>query len=71
MANKNKPLKTKYIGARVDIIFETTIAAYLEAADIGMGDLVRKSLKEFMSQHPIKETGELAQSVKALAGKED
>lgn len=53
MAN-NKPVKDKWLGARADAPLEAKVSAYIEAADITMGDLIRKSVNEYMNNHPVR-----------------
>lgn len=53
---KKKPVKDKWLGARVDKSTEERVAAYLDALDdLTMGALVRKSVNEYMLNHPLKE----------------
>lgn len=49
-----KKLKDKWLGARADADLEAAVTAYIEAADMSMGDLIRKSVREFMHNHPVK-----------------
>lgn len=57
MAKKDKPIKDRWLGARVDTATEAEVNTYLESADdMLMGDLVRKGVKEYMQNHPIKKT---------------
>lgn len=48
----NKKLKDKWLGARVDEDLSSAVEVYIDAADITMGDLVRKAVKEYMIVHP-------------------
>ena len=53
---KDKPVKDKWLGARVDAPTEAEVNAYLEAHDdLTMGAMVRKAVKEYMLNHPLKE----------------
>ncbi len=53
---KDKPIKDKWLGARVDKPTEQKVNAYLDASDdLTMGALVRKSVNEYMLNHPLKE----------------
>lgn len=71
MAKNDKPIKDRYIGARVDEVFGGEVNNYLEHLDdTTMGDLIRKALKEFMFNHPIKGSTPVEPSIKALAGQE-
>ena len=57
---KEKPLKTKWLGARADDKLSEDVNAYMEAADMTMGDLIRKATREYMQNHPIKQPEEPA-----------
>lgn len=48
-----RKIKDKWIGARADEDLEALVDRYTEAADISMGDLVRKAVKEYMLNHPL------------------
>lgn len=48
----SKPVKNKYLGARIDEATNTRIGAYIEAADTNMGDLVRDAVDEYIINHP-------------------
>jgi hypothetical protein len=48
----NKKLKDKWLGARVDEDLSSLVEVYIDAADMTMGDLVRKAVKEYMNSHP-------------------
>lgn len=50
-----KKIKEKYTGARVDDAYFATVLAYIEAAEMTQGDLVRAALDEYMQNHPIKD----------------
>lgn len=52
---KEKPIKDRWLGARADAPLADEVDAYIEAADMSMGDLLRKSVKEYMLNHPIKQ----------------
>lgn len=49
------PVKSKWIGARVDDTMDKTIADYATKADITTGQLVRRAIVEYMQNHPNKE----------------
>lgn len=51
-----RKIKDKWIGARADEDLEALVDTYADAADISMGDLVRKSVREYMLTHPIAPT---------------
>lgn len=53
---KDKLPKDKWLGARVDANMDAEVSAYIEAADMVMGDLIRKSVREYMQNHPVKKT---------------
>lgn len=55
MVKKTKKIKDRLISARVDETFGNEVLAYTEAADILPADLVRKSVKEYMLNHPVKQ----------------
>lgn len=70
MANNDRLIKDRYIGARVDEVFGGEVDNYLSYLDdVTMGDLIRKSVKEYMLNHPLKGTPEIDPSIKALTGK--
>lgn len=52
---REKKVKDKWLGARVDVVMEGKVSAYIEAADISMGDLIRRSVNEYMVNHPQKQ----------------
>lgn len=70
MAKNDKPIKDRYVGARVDGFFDKQISTYISAADLTMGDLVRRAVKEFMLAHPVKGVPSVDPSIKSLAGQE-
>lgn len=49
-----KPVKSKWLGARVDSVMDGKVTAYIETAEITMGDLLREAVNEYMANHPIK-----------------
>jgi len=49
----NKKLKNMWLGARIDEDLNSLVSVYIDAADMTMGDLVRKSVKEYMATHPV------------------
>lgn len=70
-----KPVKDKWVGARVDTALYDEVDKYIDAADMNMGDLVRKAVKEYMWAHPKNASvqpaeGDLAPDLKKLAGEE-
>lgn len=68
-----KKVKDKWLGARVDADVDTRVKEYTEAAEMDMGELVRKGVEEYMLNHPVKQAGSKDRtdpSIKALAGKE-
>lgn len=48
-----RPLKDKWLGARVDDALFKEVNEYVDVADTSMGDLVRKAVKEYMWSHPV------------------
>lgn len=53
---KDKPIKNKWLGTRVDSPTEEKVNAYLDASDdLTMGALLRKSVNEYILNHPLKE----------------
>ena len=55
MATKKN--KDKWLAARIDNDFDKQVSEYVEATEMGAANLVRKAVKEFMANHPIKELG--------------
>lgn len=56
MNKREKIVKDKWLGARVDAPTEVKVNEYLGASDdLTMGALVRKSVNEYMLNHPLKE----------------
>lgn len=51
-ANRRIKKKDKWLGARIDATFEDQIIDFLNAKEMTMGDLVRRSVQEFMWSHP-------------------
>lgn len=49
----NKKLKDRWLGARVDEDLISLVEVFIDAAEITMGDLVRKATKEYMLNHPM------------------
>lgn len=47
-----KPVKDKYIAAKVDGDLRAKVDAYIETAKITMGDLVRVAVAEYIKNHP-------------------
>ncbi len=58
MVKKIKKIKDRLLSARVDEDFGNEVINYTEAADILPADLVRKSIKEYMLNHPVKQAVE-------------
>jgi hypothetical protein len=57
MNKREKIVKDKWLGARVDKPTEEKVNEYLNASDdLTMGALVRKSVNEYMLNHPLKES---------------
>lgn len=48
------PVKSKWIGSRVDDAMDATVTDYTTKADITTGQLIRRALVEYMANHPIK-----------------
>jgi cAMP phosphodiesterase len=55
MVKKTKLTKDKWLGARADADLDAKVTEYIDAADISMGDLIRRSVKEYLLNHPIKQ----------------
>lgn len=52
---KEKQIKDKWLGARVDEAFESKVLTYIDASDeMNMGILVRQGVLEYMANHPVK-----------------
>ena len=47
-----KRVKNKWLGARADDPLFEEVSAYIDAADMTMGQLVRTAVKEYMWAHP-------------------
>ena len=56
MVKKTKLTKDKWLGARADADLDAKVTEYIDAADISMGDLIRRSVKEYLLNHPIKQS---------------
>lgn len=54
MAKTPKKIKDHLLAARIDEDFEAKVVEYTDAADLLTADLVRKAVKEYMLNHPIK-----------------
>jgi hypothetical protein len=66
---KTPLVKDRYIGARVDPVFGGEVNNYLaQLDDTTMGDLIRKAMKEYMLNHPLKGAPTVDPSIKALGG---
>jgi hypothetical protein len=50
-----RKVKNDYIGGRADSDLKEQIEEYIDVAEITMGTLIRKSVVEYMKNHPIKE----------------
>lgn len=55
MAKTTRPVKDKWLGARIDTVTDSRVVEYLEATDTIMGDLVRDAVLEYMDNHPVKQ----------------
>lgn len=53
-----RKLKSHAISGRVDDDEYEQVSLYIEHAEIGMADLVRDAVQEYMVNHPIKVTEE-------------
>jgi hypothetical protein len=49
------PRKDILLAGRIDAKMSERVDDYIEAAYISMSDLVRKSVEEYMANHPMKE----------------
>jgi antitoxin component of RelBE/YafQ-DinJ toxin-antitoxin module len=47
--------KVDWIGARTDEDFKELVEAYIDEADMTMGQLIRKAVEEYIKLHPVKE----------------
>lgn len=50
-----KPVQDKYIGARVDANTKSEILQYADDSSMDVGDLIRKAVEEYMTNHPVQE----------------
>lgn len=50
-----KPVKDRWLGARIDAPMDVKVKAYTEAAGMDMGELVRDAVSEYMVNHPVKD----------------
>lgn len=50
-----KKIKNDWLGGRVDDELKERVAEYIEAADMTMGQLIRKAVEEYMRNHPAEE----------------
>lgn len=48
-----RKVKDKLIGARVDGDMLEEVNTYINTAEISMGDLIRVSVLEYMTNHPV------------------
>lgn len=56
MPKQEKPIKDKWLGARIDGALDAKISVYItEAEDLTMGLLVRRGVIEYMTNHPLKD----------------
>lgn len=66
--------KEKMLASRVDDALDSQVNAYLKTTDMNMADLVRKSVIEYMINHPAKKSKSRGKTdepwVKALKGDE-
>lgn len=53
-----KPIKTKWIGMRVDDAALANIKEYLGFTELDMAGLIRAAVREFMANHPVKKPRE-------------
>lgn len=51
---KEKMPKNKWLGTRIDGQMEKEVSDYINATDMVRGDLVRKGVREYMQNHPVK-----------------
>lgn len=49
-----KPVKDKWLGARVDADMDNRVKLFTEATQMDMGELVRKAVDEYIINHPVK-----------------
>lgn len=64
-----KRVKEKYTGARVDIPYFEKVMAYINAAEMTQGDLVRAALDEYMLNHPLKSDGTISPATDVVSNK--
>lgn len=54
-----KPIREKWLGARVTVAFVQQVDDYLELAELNQAELIRQSVVEYMANHPVKKPREL------------
>ena len=50
-------VKTDWIGGRVDEDFKENVEAYIDNADMTMGQLIRKAVEQYIKNNPVSEEG--------------
>lgn len=50
-------VKNDWIGARADEDFKEEVEAYIDEADMTVGQLIRNAVKEYIKNHPIEKEG--------------
>lgn len=66
MAKEKKPTKKRWLGARADDPLADEVDAYVAAdPDLTMGSLLRKAVKEYMLNHPLKQPESAPTQIKA------
>ena len=48
-------VKTDWIGGRVDEDFKENVEAYIDNAEMTMGQLIRKAVDEYIKNHPVED----------------
>ena len=49
-----RPIKDKWLGARVDEALYVSVDSYVKTVEISMGDLLRLAVEEYLNNHPVK-----------------
>jgi hypothetical protein len=49
-----KSVKSEWIGSRIDEDLKELVDEYLEMADITTGQLIRRSIQDYMKRNPMK-----------------
>jgi len=65
-----RTIKSRTLAARADKQLFDEVTTYTEEADVSMGELIRKALREYMWAHPIKKL-EPIDPVEKIKPKED